>query len=160
MSKPILNRPRIMPRISQRVAAGMAQHVGVHPEGHSGVRAYALNKPIDGVRSEWRRAQWQRRTRNPPVQTVSGVRYSSARELRRVPTGFPGEGPRICGFDWRRRYNHPQNCQRQSLEAGASPTNFANTVRPVTPQQAVAREFKVGKLTISDIVLGPNWSKL
>ena len=52
MPKPILNSARIVPRIRQRVAAGVAQHVGVHREAKAGAPANALDKPIDGVRGE------------------------------------------------------------------------------------------------------------
>src|SRR5262249_48311263 len=45
--KPILNSPRIMPRIGQRKAAGVTQHVGMH------ALAYALDKAINGVRRKW-----------------------------------------------------------------------------------------------------------
>ena len=36
VTEPVLNRPRIMTRIGQRVAAAMAKHVGVNLERHSG----------------------------------------------------------------------------------------------------------------------------
>ena len=52
MTEPVLDRSRIMACIGQSVPAPVPQHVGMHLEGHSGARAYALDKPIDGVRSE------------------------------------------------------------------------------------------------------------
>jgi hypothetical protein len=38
-----------MAGVRQRVAAAMAQHVGVDQEVEAGTLAYALNQPIDGV---------------------------------------------------------------------------------------------------------------
>jgi hypothetical protein len=37
MAEPILNAPRIVARIRQHAAAGVAQHVGVHRKGEAGV---------------------------------------------------------------------------------------------------------------------------
>src|ERR1700760_3968596 len=52
VAKPILDRPRIMPRIGQSEAAGVAEHVGVYLVVKSCALANALDKPIDGVRRE------------------------------------------------------------------------------------------------------------
>ena len=49
MPKPILNSPRIMPRIGQRKAAGVTQHVSMHQEAEPSTLAYALDKAIYGV---------------------------------------------------------------------------------------------------------------
>jgi hypothetical protein len=53
MAKPILERPRIMPRIGQGIAAGMPEHVTVNQEGKAGALTDALYQPIDGVWCEW-----------------------------------------------------------------------------------------------------------
>jgi hypothetical protein len=52
MSEPILNEPRIVPRVGHRVAAGMPEHMRVDLEGESGALADALDQAIDGVRGE------------------------------------------------------------------------------------------------------------
>jgi hypothetical protein len=49
VTEPVLNRPRIMTRIGQRIAAAVAKHVGMNLERHSGALADALNKAIDSV---------------------------------------------------------------------------------------------------------------
>jgi len=49
VTEPVLNRPRIMTRIGQRVAAAVEKHVRANLEGEAGPLAYALNKAIDGV---------------------------------------------------------------------------------------------------------------
>jgi hypothetical protein len=43
MAKPILNCPRIVPRIGQRIAAGVPQHVNVNLEWEAGAPADALD---------------------------------------------------------------------------------------------------------------------
>ena len=48
MTKPRLNAPRIVPRIGQRVAAGVPQHVEVDGgERQAGTLADTLHKQID-----------------------------------------------------------------------------------------------------------------
>ena len=51
MSKPILDCPRIVSCIRQRVAAGVPQHVRVYLEVETSALSYALYKPIDSI---WR----------------------------------------------------------------------------------------------------------
>jgi len=51
--EPILNQPGVMAGVGQRVATGMAQHVGVDLEGEAGALVDTLHKAVDGVRSEW-----------------------------------------------------------------------------------------------------------
>ena len=54
MTKPQLNAPRIVPRIGQRVAAGVPQHVEVDGgERQAGTLADTLHKQIDSIRAEW-----------------------------------------------------------------------------------------------------------
>jgi len=54
MTKPRLNPPRIVPRIGQRVAAGVPEHMDVDAEERqAGALADALHKQIDSVRGEW-----------------------------------------------------------------------------------------------------------
>ena len=52
MTEPVLDGPRIVPCIRQRVAAAVAQHVGVNREGKPARSPMRLIKPIDGVRGE------------------------------------------------------------------------------------------------------------
>ena len=52
MAQPVLNCPCIMPRIGQRVAAGVPQHVDVNLEWKAGALADALDQAIDGIRGE------------------------------------------------------------------------------------------------------------
>jgi hypothetical protein len=52
MTKPILQRPRVMSRICQCVAAGVAEHVAMHVVLKARALTDALYKPIDRVRSE------------------------------------------------------------------------------------------------------------
>ena len=51
MSKPVLDCPRIVSCIGQRVAAGVPQHVRVHLEVETSALSYTFYKPIDSV---WR----------------------------------------------------------------------------------------------------------
>jgi len=53
MTKPILNCPRIVPCIGQRVTAGVPQHVNVDLKWKAGALANALDQAIDGIRGEW-----------------------------------------------------------------------------------------------------------
>ena len=50
--EPILDQPRVMARIGHRIAAGMAEHVGVDQEGESGALTDTLHKAVDGVGGE------------------------------------------------------------------------------------------------------------
>ena len=52
MAKPILQRPRIMPRIGQGIAARMPKHVTVNREGKARTLADPLDQPINGVGRE------------------------------------------------------------------------------------------------------------
>ena|SRR6476660_4895874 len=52
MAKPILQRPRIMPRIGQGIAARMPKHVTVNREGKACTLADPLDQPINGVGRE------------------------------------------------------------------------------------------------------------
>ena len=52
MTQPILNSPCIVSGVRQRVATPVAEHVCVHLEVEATALANALDKPIDGVRSE------------------------------------------------------------------------------------------------------------
>ena len=52
MAKPILDCPRIMPRIGQGVAACVPQHMGVNIEAEAGALTDALYKSIDSVGRE------------------------------------------------------------------------------------------------------------
>jgi len=49
MAQPILNRPRVVPFVSQRVAAGVAQHVNVNLERKTGALTDALHQAVDRV---------------------------------------------------------------------------------------------------------------
>jgi hypothetical protein len=49
---PGLNAPRVVPRIGQRIAAGMTQHVGMNREGQTSAFTDSLDLSIDGVGSE------------------------------------------------------------------------------------------------------------
>jgi hypothetical protein len=54
MAEPVLlNAPRVVAGIRQRIAAGMAQHMRVHREGEAGAHTNALDKAVDSVRREW-----------------------------------------------------------------------------------------------------------
>jgi len=54
MAEPILDGPRIVAGVRQRVAAGVAEHVDVDGEVKAGALTDALYKPIDGVGGERR----------------------------------------------------------------------------------------------------------
>src|SRR6516164_2520591 len=56
MAQPVLNCPCIMPRIGQRVAAGVPQHVDVNLEWKAGALADALDQATDGISGERRTA--------------------------------------------------------------------------------------------------------
>ena len=47
--QPILNGPRVVPGVGQRVTAGVPQHVHVDLERKAGALADAFDKAIDGV---------------------------------------------------------------------------------------------------------------
>jgi hypothetical protein len=47
-----LNAPRVVVSIGQGVAAGVAEHVGVHRKGKTGARADALDVTVDGIGCE------------------------------------------------------------------------------------------------------------
>lgn len=47
-----MDAPRVMPRIGQRITAGVPQHVNVNRERQTGALADALHKEIDGIRME------------------------------------------------------------------------------------------------------------
>jgi hypothetical protein len=49
VTRPILNASGVVAGIGQRVAAGVAQHVGMHRKGEAGARADALAETVDGV---------------------------------------------------------------------------------------------------------------
>jgi hypothetical protein len=51
--EPILDSARIMPCISQCVAASVAEHVAMDLEGQLGALTDALYEPINGIRREW-----------------------------------------------------------------------------------------------------------
>lgn len=53
MPEPILNCPRVMPFVRQRVAAGMSQHVHMDFEREVGALADALDQPVNGIGGEW-----------------------------------------------------------------------------------------------------------
>ena len=53
MTKPILDRARIVALVRQRVAATMAEHVGVDREGEAGALTNALKMPIDCISCKW-----------------------------------------------------------------------------------------------------------
>src|SRR5690348_16217059 len=52
VTEPRLNSPRVIPRIGERIAAGMSQHVDVHRERQTGALGYGLHKQVDGIRGE------------------------------------------------------------------------------------------------------------
>ena len=53
MAEPILQGPRVLPRIRQGIATGVPEHVAVNREGEAGALTDAFYKPIDRVRGEW-----------------------------------------------------------------------------------------------------------
>ena len=52
MPEPILDQSRVMARVGHRIAAGMAEHMGVDQEGESGALTDTLHKAVDGVGGE------------------------------------------------------------------------------------------------------------
>jgi hypothetical protein len=52
VAEPILNAPRVVTGIGQRVAASVPQHVCVHRKGDEGARPDALDELVDGVSGE------------------------------------------------------------------------------------------------------------
>ena len=73
MTQPILDCPRIVSGIRQRVAAGVAQHVSVNPKLKAGALTDALYKPIDSVRGK-RSAAFGRETQSPSPETAGVAR--------------------------------------------------------------------------------------
>jgi hypothetical protein len=69
MAEPILNCPRVVACIGERVAAGVPEHVHVNLEWKSGALAYALEQPIDGIGRE-------RCARPERARSLAGVRFS------------------------------------------------------------------------------------
>ena len=53
MAEPVLNSTRLVASIRQRIAAGVAQHVGVYRKAEASALADALNQAINRVRGEW-----------------------------------------------------------------------------------------------------------
>ena len=52
VAKPILNCPRVVALISQRIAAGMPQHVDVNLKWKTSALTNALDQPISGIGGE------------------------------------------------------------------------------------------------------------
>ena len=52
MAKPILNCPRVVALVCERVAAGVPQHVRVNLEREAGALTDALDQAIDGIGCE------------------------------------------------------------------------------------------------------------
>jgi hypothetical protein len=68
VTQPILDASRVVAGIGQRVAARVAQHVGVNRKGEACPHADALDEPVDGVGcGTGRRARWRRRRPSPAI---------------------------------------------------------------------------------------------
>jgi hypothetical protein len=52
VAEPILNAPRVVACVGERVAARMTQHVNVNRKGEACARADALDQPIDRIGRE------------------------------------------------------------------------------------------------------------
>jgi len=52
MAEPILNAPRVVAGICQRIAAGVPQHVGVDRKGEAGANTDTLDEFVDRIRRE------------------------------------------------------------------------------------------------------------
>ena len=52
MAEPVLDQPRVVASIGHGIAAGVAQHVGMDPEGQLRALANGLHEAVDGVRRE------------------------------------------------------------------------------------------------------------
>ena len=52
MAQPILDGPRIMPCISQRVAAAVAEHMAMYREIEASALSKPFNVPVNRVRRE------------------------------------------------------------------------------------------------------------
>ena len=68
MAEPILNRPRVVSCIGERVAARMPQHVNVNLEREAGALTDALDQAIDGIGGERRAALFVRRKIRMPLR--------------------------------------------------------------------------------------------
>ena len=53
MAEPVLDQPRVMAGIGQGIAAGVAQHVGMDPEGQLRALANGLHEAVDRVSGKW-----------------------------------------------------------------------------------------------------------
>src|SRR6478672_6991936 len=52
VAEPVLHEPCVMTCVGQGIAAGVAQHVSMHPERQLGALTNGLHEAVDGVRRE------------------------------------------------------------------------------------------------------------
>jgi hypothetical protein len=81
--EPILNCPRVMPFVRQRVAAGMSQHVHMDFEREVGALADALDQPVNGIGGEWGPVRSGRHICVRFLQTHTGEQMKWLRRLWR-----------------------------------------------------------------------------
>ena len=117
MAKPILQRPRIMPRIRQSVPAGMPKHVDVHREVEAGSRTNAFDQPIDGVRC------------NGPPRSVAKTKPLSG-DCRRNSRSARTSSPRSGCTDWLAVLDAPDVKGCRSAEFDLRPFQIANLGSP------------------------------
>ena len=74
--------PRVVPRIGQRIAAGMTQHVGMNREGQTSAFTDSLDLSIDGVGSERATAfSGEHEWANPFPSPIRACRHRSKRRF-------------------------------------------------------------------------------
>ena len=89
MPEPVLNAPRFVAGIRQRIAARVSQHVRVHGKAEAGARADAFNELVGGIRREQPAAfgrEHEGRVGRLPAQLAQGPHLVTAERVNaRLP---------------------------------------------------------------------------